>query len=93
MLKYADGRYIVEELKSYKVFKDTPTCTIMEITTTKNKYYPEFPYTKVILRGEEVRDYGKNNIISFCKANNINTRMYMSDYIHDKWYDKMKEVE
>lgn len=89
MLKYADGRYVVEELKSYKVFKDTDTYTTMEIVTTKNKYYPEFPYTKQILRGEEVRDYGDNNLIQFCKDNNINTRIYMSDYIHDRSYDKM----
>ena len=91
MLKYADNKYVVEELKSYKVFKDTNTSTIMEVVTTKNKYYPEFPYTKQILRGEEVRDYGSNNLIQFCKDNNINTRIYMSDYIYDRSYDKVKE--
>ena len=95
VLKYADGKYIVEELKSYTIKGDNPIdkYTIAEIVTTKNKYYPRFDFTTWTSHGEVIREYGNNNLVEFCKQNKINTRMYMADYIYDKWYDKESKGE
>ena len=80
-----------ESLKSYRVKEDNwkNNTTTMEIVTTKGKYYPVFKFKSWInYHGQTMRDYGDNNIINFCKNGNIDTYMYMSDYLYDKSYDK-----